>query len=90
MGDKEVAIADGRKKLYRLQLMDSPAMHLHVAGDVDLAEPIISLLATTGKAVCGVDAAGKLDFFQLPDLSRSQQHAWLGGVPGGHAVSATA
>ena len=78
VGDKEVVIFDGRNKLYRLQLVEKPAMHFDVAVKVELAEPIVSPLATTGKAVCGVDAAGKLDFFLLPDLARSQQHALAG------------
>ena len=78
VGEKEVVISDGRKRLYRLQLVDKPSMRLAVAAEVELAEPIVSPLATTGKAVCGVEAAGKLDFFQLPDLTRSQQHALAG------------
>ncbi len=78
VGDKEFVISDGRKKLYRLQLVDKPALHMQIAAEVELAEAIVSPLATTGKAVCGVDAAGKLDFFQLPELTRSQQHALAG------------
>ena len=78
VSDKEVVISDGRNKLYRLQLADKPARRLDVAAEVELAEPIVSPLATTGKSVCGVDAAGKLDFFQLPGLARSQQHVLAG------------
>ena len=79
VGDKQVVISDGRNRLYRLQLVTEPESHLDVVAKVELAEPIVSSLATTGKAVCGVDVAGKLDFFLLPDLAHpSQQHALAG------------
>jgi outer membrane protein assembly factor BamB len=78
IGDHEVVISDGRGKLYRLDLVDRPAPHLAAATAVETAEPIVSPLASVGKMVCGVDASGKLDFFQLPGLARAGQQALPG------------
>jgi outer membrane protein assembly factor BamB len=75
---KEVVLSDGRTKLYRVHTVDKPVEHLWAAATAETAEAIVSPLALVGKTVCGVDAAGKADFFQLPDLSRSAQLT-LGG-----------
>ncbi len=66
IGNRGAVISDGRGKLYRLDMVAEPVPHLAAAAEVDLADGIISPLASVGKLVCGVDASGKLDFFQLP------------------------
>ena len=78
VSDKETVISDGRKKLYRLYLAGTPAPHLAATAEVELAEPIVSPLATVGKIVCGVDAAGQLDFFQVSNLARAGQQPLAG------------
>jgi outer membrane protein assembly factor BamB len=83
IGDREAVISDGRGKLYRLGVVDQPAPHLAAGAAVELAEPIISPLAAVGKIVCGVDASGKLDFFQLPGLARAGQQALAGRLAWG-------
>jgi outer membrane protein assembly factor BamB len=73
VGDGEVVIADGHWKLYCLHVADTPAPHLAARAEVELTEPIVSPLAAVGKVVCGVDAGGKIDFFQLPGLKPAGQ-----------------
>jgi outer membrane protein assembly factor BamB len=71
-------ISDGRRKLYRLRVAERPAPHLAASAEVELSEPILSPLATVGEMVCGVDAAGKFDVFQISDLARTRQTALAG------------
>jgi tetratricopeptide (TPR) repeat protein len=78
VGDREVVISDGHTKLYRLCVADPPAAHLEAAAERELPAPIVSPLAAVGKLVCGVDAAGNLDFFQQSDLARAGQVALAG------------
>ncbi|MGA2064977.1 MAG: PQQ-binding-like beta-propeller repeat protein [Thermoguttaceae bacterium] len=74
VGDKEIVISDGRTRLYRLHVVDQPVPHLEAAGTAEVSAALVSPLATVGKVVCAVDAAGKLDVFQLPGLARVAQH----------------
>ena len=74
VGGREIVISDGRTRLYRLHVLEQPAPHLQAAAEAEAPAALVSSLATVGKVVCAVDAAGKLDVFQLPDLARVARH----------------
>ncbi len=73
-----VVIADGYKRLYRLNVVNEPAVHLEAVAEAELSDTIVSPLAVVGQTVCGVDATGKVNFFRLPGLARSAQHESIG------------
>ena len=83
---KEIVLSDGRTKLYRITMVDKPIAHLQAVAEVQTADPLVSPLARIGKMVCGVDAAGKANFYQLPDLSRTAQHSTGGCAWGPRGV----
>jgi outer membrane protein assembly factor BamB len=78
IGDKDIVISDGRANLYRLQVVDTPVPHLEAITERELAHAIVSPLANVEKMVCGVDAAGKMVHFNLPDLARGGEQAIVG------------
>ena len=75
---KDLVIADGSSKLYRLHVTDEPAVQLAALLEVDCPTAIVSPLCGVGKTLCGVDAGGKVNFFRLPDLKRIRQQALEG------------
>lgn len=69
IGEREIVIADGRLKIYRLGLVDKPVSHLEALAECVLTEPVSSPLAALTKVVYGVTASGRLLTYHLPDLT---------------------
>lgn len=80
LDDKEVLIADGRTKLYRLGVDDKPKPHLVALSEATVAAPIVSSVAVVGKTAYAADASGKLLSFSLPDLAPSKDWPLEGGA----------
>jgi outer membrane protein assembly factor BamB/TolA-binding protein len=83
LGDKEVLIADGRTKLYRLAVVDTPKPHFESIADTTLATPLVSPIAAAGETAYAVDFSGRLLSFGLPDLAPGKDWPFTGAVAWG-------
>ncbi|MEN6459078.1 MAG: PQQ-binding-like beta-propeller repeat protein [Thermoguttaceae bacterium] len=82
INDREVLITDGRSKIYRLCIQDTPKPHLAVLAETTVTKPIVSPFAVLGNAAYATDAGKLLVGFSLAklvrhkDISLGGQFAW--------------
>ncbi len=79
-GKNGVVLADGRTRLYRVEIEAQPKPHLVARDQQELSQPIVSPVAVAGDVAYAVDAAGALSVFKLPELTPAKdQRQVLGG-----------
>lgn len=95
VNDKEVVVANGQGKIYRLGIQDQPKPHLAMLAQTTVAKPIISPLAVAGNMVFGADEGNVLGSFDLSKLDRGKELsldarcAWGPARIGDHVLTAT-
>ncbi len=95
VNDKEVVVANGQGKIYRLGIQDQPKPHLARLAQTTVAKPIISPLAVAGNMVFGADQDNVLASFGLSKLNRGKELnldarcAWGPARIGDHVLMAT-
>ena len=96
-GKYGAVLADGRTRLYRVEIEQQPKPHLQARDQQELSQPIVSPVAVIGDIVYAVDAAGALAVFTLPQLTRAKQQdpvlsgrcVWGPRRVGGHVLLST-
>ncbi len=79
----EFAIADNRRRLYRVAVKNDPEPHLAEMQNVDVKDPLVGRLASVGQVCYGVMRSGGDDLvacFTLPNLTAAQQWPLEGRV----------
>lgn len=79
-GKNGVVLADGRTRLYRVEIEAQPKPHLVARDQQELSQPIVSPVAVVGDVAYAVDAVGALCVFKLPELTpaKDQQQVLSG------------
>jgi outer membrane protein assembly factor BamB/TolA-binding protein len=67
--DREVLLADGQSKLYRLSVMERPEPYLAAVAEAPLTGPVLAPLAVAGQTAYAVNAEGLLTAFALGEGS---------------------
>ncbi len=92
LDQKEILIADGDRRLYRVGTREKPKPHLEALATADLPAAIVSPVAVVGSVAYAVDDRGRLVAFALPGLERSEvaalgaRCAWGPGRVGSHVL----
>jgi outer membrane protein assembly factor BamB len=80
LDDEQFVIADGRTKLYRVEIRDRPQPHLAAAVDAEAASTIVSSLALLDDRIFAATAENKLVSFKLPTLEPAESLSTEGSV----------
>lgn len=88
INEREVLLADGQTKLYRLGIVDKPEPRLAVLAEAKLAGPVAAPLAVAGQSAFAVNGDGDLVGFSLGDatakkLTAGEPRPLAGGVAWG-------
>jgi outer membrane protein assembly factor BamB len=65
LNEREVLLADGQSKLYRLSVIDKPEPYLAAVAEAALTGPVTAPLAVAGQTAYAVNGAGELTAFAL-------------------------
>jgi hypothetical protein len=66
--ERQFVIADGREKIYLVELIDQPQPHLEAVAEAKVPAPIESPIVVLGDAVIAVAGSSQLVRFRLPSL----------------------
>ncbi|HUY36521.1 MAG TPA: PQQ-binding-like beta-propeller repeat protein [Pirellulales bacterium] len=88
LSEKEVLLADGRGKLYRVGIAQQATPHLVKLAEADLAGPVTSPIVVLGETALAVDGTGELRSFAVSDLASGPSWPLEGGAAWGPFVVA--
>jgi hypothetical protein len=72
--EQEIVVSDGRRRVFRVGLKETPEPHLDVLAQADLRDPIVSPIATVESVAYAVDASGHLQAFSDPTIFAFSGH----------------